>query len=256
MGDHTTCAKVIWTPWPGVENLVLDGSVYYYLEQNIEVSAAIKLTEGQTLNLCLNGCTISTDQKIYIFDISGTLNICDHGENKGAVTNLYSGTSHSMAFYVRGSTAGSLFNMYGGTYSAPNGKSTGTGGGVARVGTTAGGATFKMYGGTILGGNAAGDSVAANLVLDQKSVTWLYGGSITGGNNTKGAGNVILKGGSVLNLDGGSITDGTGVNGGNVRVSSGCTLTALAGSIVGGSVYAAGTVTVSDNAIIDEIINP
>lgn len=255
-GDHTSCNKVVWTPWPGVDSLVLDGSVYYYLTEDVTVDAAIKLAEGQTLNLCLNGCTISTDKKIYIFDISGTLNICDHSENKGAVTNLYSGTSHSMAFYLRGSASGSQFNLYGGTYSAPNGKSTGTGGCVARVGTTAGTATFKMYGGTIVGGTAAGSAVAGNLVLEQGSSTYLYGGSITGGSNTKGAGNLILKNGASVIMDGGSITNGSGTDGGNVYVKSGCSLTVLCGSITGGSVYAEGTVTVSDGAIVESIEYP
>ena len=255
-GDHTKCAKVVWTPWPGVDQLVLDGSMYYYLEENITVDKAIKLEEGQVLNLCLNGCSITTEQKIYIFDISGGLNICDHEERKGAVTNLYTGTSHSMAFYLRGSSAGSWFNMFGGTYSAPNGKTTGTGAAVARVGTSAGMAIFKMYGGCITGGQAASANVAGNLVLEQGSVTYLYGGSITNGNNTKGAGNVIVKNGAQMTIDGGTVSGGAGVNGENICVKSGCLLAVVSGAVTGGSIYAEGSVTVHDSAIVDSVIKP
>ena len=255
-GDHAKCAKVVWTPWPGVDQLVLDGSVYYYLEENITVDKAIKLEEGQVLNLCLNGCSITTEQKIYIFDISGGLNICDHEERKGAVTNLYTGTSHSMAFYLRGSSAGSWFNMFGGTYSAPNGKTTGTGAAVARVGTSAGMAIFKMYGGCITGGQAASANVAGNLVLEQGSVTYLYGGSITNGSNTKGAGNVIVKNGAQMNIDGGTVSGGVGVNGENICVKSGCLLAVVSGAVTAGSIYAEGSVTVHDGAIVDSVIKP
>jgi len=252
-GDHTGCANVEWTPWPGADALVLDGSVYYYLTEDVTVDTAIKLTEGQTLNLCLNGCTLSTTKKIYIFDISGTLNICDHAENKGAVTNLYAGTSHSMAFYLRGSASGSTMNLFGGTFSAPNGKATGTGGTVARVGTSAGTCTFKMYGGCITGGRASGAAIAGNLVLEQGSTSWLYGGLITGGNNDKGAGNVMLKNGAKLNLDGGSITAGTGLLAGNVYIKEKCSLSAIAGSIIGGTVYVEGTITLGDGAVVEQI---
>ena len=232
---------------------MLDGSVYYYLTEDVTVDTAIKLAEGQTLNLCLNGCTLSTTKKIYIFDISGTLNICDHAENKGAVTNLYAGTSHSMAFYLRGSASGSTMNLFGGSFSAPNGKATGTGGTVARVGTSAGTCTFKMYGGCITGGRASGAAIAGNLVLEQGSTSWLYGGLITGGSNDKGAGNVMLKNGAQLILDGGSITEGTGLLAGNVYIKEKCSLSAIAGSIIGGTVYVEGTITLGDGAVVEQI---
>lgn len=262
-GDHTTCSKVVWTAWPGVDSLVLDGSVYYYLTESITLDAAIVLEEGQTLNLCLNGNSITTTANIYIFNIYGTLNICDHadedGNYAGAITNLFSGTGkgyHSRVFYLRGTASGACFNLFGGNLSAPNAKATGTGGTVARAGSSSGTCTFKMYAGTIFGGNASSADIAGNIVLEKGSTTYLYGGLITGGSNDKGAGNVMLKNGAQFHLEGGSITNGTGVNGSNVRVNSGCTLAAVSGAITGGTVYAAGTITVSDTATVEEIIYP
>ena len=259
-GDHTECTDVEWTPWPGADALTLDGSVYYYLTQDITVDKVIKLEEGQILNLCLNGHSITTTANIYIFDVYGELNLCDHpnedGSYSGAVTNLYSGKGHTRAFELRSPASVAKMNIFGGNFSAPNAQSTGTGSTVARVGSSTGKCVFKLYAGTIFGGKASSMAISGNITFESGSTGYLYGGLITGGSNDKGAGNVILKNGASLTLDGGSITNGTGIDGGNVRVNSGCTLAIISGAVTGGSIYAAGTVTVSENATVDEIITP
>jgi len=153
----------------------------YYLTGNLSISRYITIDE--TVNLCLNGYTITyTNYDDGISIAGGTLNLCDCAGNGGITEsysrtrshglirvqsngtfNMYSGMLHGSQAYngsgVYLSSTTAVFNMYGGRidscygpYSTSYSDSDSHGGAVYCVGgstTSSGGSTFRMYGGTI-----------------------------------------------------------------------------------------------------------
>ena len=73
---------------------------------------------------------------------------------------------------------------------------------------------------------------------------------------TSSTGNVIVKNGAQMTIDGGTVSNGVGVNGGNIWVKPNCILAIVSGRVLGGSIYAEGSVTVNDSAEVDSVIKP
>lgn len=192
----------------------------YALSEDVDLTGKTLVVKSDTtVNLCLNGHTISGDQRL--LRIYGTLNLCDcheHGEAEGTMTSSFASTTektnYGAIFYT---FYGSEFNLYGG-----NLKATGllTHAGVGAVShekqndeaykdIPAG--IMNMYGGTISGGN----------VTDKGGLVWvlhgatfnMYGGELFGGNAKSGGALYVNTDGSSANLLGGKIyncTDSSG----------------------------------------------
>lgn len=182
------------TPWDGVS---AEGVVY--LAEDLVLNKTVNVAQGKSLTLCLNGHTLSSNLRV--FEINGTLTICDCGN-----TGLIQGKSTSLAplFYVN--QTGS-FNLEGGTLQATSQVKGSIG-----IGTVYGG-TMNMSAGSIFGGratsNVGGISVQA---LGRFNMT---GGQIydcaSGGN-----GGCIQCISGTVNLEGGKIYNGSAKLGGDI----------------------------------------
>ena len=200
----------------------------YALTGDVDLTGkTLVVKSGTTVNLCLNGHTISGNQRL--LRIYGTLNLCDcheHGEAEGTMTSSFASTTektnYGAIFYT---FYGSEFNLYGG-----NLKATGllTHAGVGAVShekrkeedykdIPAG--IMNMYGGTISGGN----------VTDKGGLIWvlhgatfnMYGGELSDGVAGSGGALYVNNDGSSANLLGGKISNCTDSSGYALSLSNG-----------------------------------
>lgn len=238
--DHTHTAQ-IWEPWTG--EWVSGG--YYYLTEDLTSWSKLTINAGDTLNLCLNGHTI-TSSAACMLAIKGNLNLCDHKQGdsyKGELISNYAGTASSQGhvFYLY---AGGSFNMYGGKMSVNNTQ------GKNPVGIIRD--EMNLFDGVLTGGVSTADS--GNLYIAGDGVLNMYGGTVTGGETTGNGGNVYVRAGE-FNMFGGTVSDGKAENGGNIAVYAGAEANISGGMISGGdatkggAVYVAGTATIADATV-------
>ena len=116
IGDHTgTCNDVMWTAWDGMGEITYtDNTAYVYLKDNATRSGALKVSNGQTLNLCLNGKTLSSTFTVIEVTGNATLNICDCQSN-GEITNTSESNSPIRVDPEHKGVA--TLNLYGGKIS-------------------------------------------------------------------------------------------------------------------------------------------
>ena len=203
IGDHSCGSLQTWEPWTGTET---DG--FYYLTGNVDLTKTLAIGKGKTLNLCLNGFDIIGGTGVNrIFNIYGTLNLCDHkqadGSYNGDVISNYEGTNTSTGrvFYIQNSATNGCgtFNMYGGNLKSNSSTKCGGIGGICYI--------MNMYGGTISGGTAT--SYGGNLRIEADSAALsIHGGTISGGNAPTGGNIQNAKTKAKIYLYGGQITDG------------------------------------------------
>ena len=247
--DHTCMEQTpVWEAWTGT----WESGKYYYLTDHYTVTETIKIDEGKTLSLCLNGFDLIGAENVNrIFNVFGVLNVCDHaledGSFNGDVTNNYTGTDIKTGgvFYVQNRTD-AAFNLYGGNLTFTTKLKNGGVGGV-----TAG---FNMYGGRLLGNSISDDGGVLYVEL-KNAVVNLYGGEISGG-RAKNGGNIYIKNGAVT-IDGTMVSGGYASNaGGSIRVQADTTLTLVSGKISGGeakgnggNIYSLGNVIITGGTI-------
>ena len=253
--DHGHTQVTEWTAWNGPAangdtNITYDSNntAYIYLADNVTTKYSIKVREGKTLYLCLNGKSITKTSEdgtfggVIVVKEGGKLVLCDckPSGNEGSIThspgiegrgvrmggNTY-GVDTEFLMYggkISGNHVGddgagvqiqnATFKMYGGEISDNHVEKAGNyGGGGVNVYSDG---TFTMYGGKISGntvnGNDGGGVAAFN--ADFK----MYGGTITG-NAAGNMGGGVYVGNTSPILSGGSITGntcGANANGGGV----------------------------------------
>ncbi|MBR5570259.1 MAG: hypothetical protein IKW10_05115 [Oscillospiraceae bacterium] len=200
-------------PWIGLSqadilegSYTLDADTYYYLKEDVTLSKNIAVGSGKTLNLCLNGHTITAPSAARAFVLSGgTMNLTDCCKTGNVVaTNAATGA----AILVQGSKG------------ASNGILS----------------TFNMYGGTITGGQA----IQGGTVAVTGGTMNLYGGKLIGGTATKNGGTLYVEKGQTLNLYGGELTSGTAAVGECLYADTETSIT-IDGSVVLEAVYLNGT---------------
>ncbi|MBR5570329.1 MAG: hypothetical protein IKW10_05480 [Oscillospiraceae bacterium] len=250
IGDHTCGDAIVWEPWTGT----WESGKSYYLTENYNLTATIKIDEGMTLNLCLNGHDIIGATNVNrIFNVFGVLNICDHkaedGTYAGDVINNYDIAKGDIktggVFYVQNRTE-AAFNLYGGNLTFTTKLKNGGIGGVT--------ASFRMYDGKLLGNTVSGDGGVLYLEHTNANVR-LYGGEISGGRATNG-GNIYLNKGSVY-VEGATISGGYATNaGGSIRVQADTNLYLISGKITGGeakgnggNIYSLGNVSITGGSL-------
>lgn len=175
-GDNATAANC------------LPSSGDWYLTQPVTLAAPHVVDNG-TLNLCLNGksVTLGADGAVFSVKSDGVLNLTDcKGTSCGSITHTDStnGAGVSVEAGGEGTTAGT-FNLYNGKITGNN-NLNGKGGGVSVLG----GGQFNMYGGTITNNNA--DTGGGVYVADNATVT-IGGGSITNNNANEGGGMTVVN---------------------------------------------------------------
>lgn len=197
---------ITYTAWTNSEMLPVSAG-NYYLTDNVTLSFQEWWVPRGTVNLCLNGktitCSESVKNPIYVINIVETDTVFSLYDCAGAgkIVGLHGGVSNTGTFNLyAGKITGregsgvfntGVFNMYGGEVSDCTAYHLG--GGVVTSGT------FNMYGGKIrnnilLNSDGWGDTLGGGVFVD--GTFNMYGGEISG--------NVADSGGGVSSGGGGS----------------------------------------------------
>ena len=208
--------NIVWTPVSSATGLNNGDNIY--LTDDITLTRTWQISAGGTVNLCLNGHTITANgdfDAITLTSNTNTLNICDCSKScSGKITH---GTKEDHTTY---SGAGVYMTAAGGRK-----------------------ATVNMYGGTITGNRFTGGS-GAGVYMEGKGTFNMYGGSITGNTTTVDhtTGGVYVSGGE-FNMTGGSIT----ATGGGVKVDGKGTFNMSGDAVISNNnAYGGGGVSVSN----------
>ena len=231
IGDHTgSCGDVTWEAWNGTSEISYDSNntACVYLSDSAARNGALKVSNGQTLNLCLNGKTLSSTYTVIEVKGNATLNICDC-QGGGGIT-ISSGCvieTDTRDYVNRKAVLGTAtLNLYGGKLSTDDTHDSGT----VKLYNNDGGepqtvAVFNMYGGEVHNkdfGESAVYASHANIGTGYYNIN-MYGGSVT---CEKGNGFELNNNKNItMQITGGMVTSGWY----GVRLSSQNTLT-LAGN--------------------------
>lgn len=254
-----------WTALTNVASIGTEGETgNYYLSGSLALSQTLTIADGATVNLCLNGYTLTGPQSATAIKLGSgaTLNLYDESGSsgsirwsggtgvyiaRGAVFKMYGGQLDGRSSYggkaveIMGADAthglsGGLFVMRGGVIA----NSKGFGVYLSYSGTLSDGiepAVFDMKGGKIADGTTGSDNGGA-VGLYANGIFTMEGGSITGNACLYSAINVVSGTGVKVNLLGGSITGNNSTGSGNycggVKLATGSTLT-LGGTQLSGN---------------------
>ncbi|MBO5716188.1 MAG: hypothetical protein J6S23_07360, partial [Clostridia bacterium] len=191
VGDHTAEQSVEWTAWDGTSNITYtDNVAYLYLTADVTFSQALKVNNGKTLYLCLNGHRVKSGGGTHkaLWMSSGNLVLTDCGTDTreghiDATTGLWTegapNNAGDIAYNLSGGVITGFNHRQGGAISAYNGSVTVFG--VNICGNTApktgsnyyegggavnatGNVTAKLYNVT-MSGNASGNDGGAVMVV-------------------------------------------------------------------------------------------
>ncbi len=225
--------KVIFLPWSEVisnTSYISNGgvvqSVNVYLDTDAALTQTIKLVKGSTLNLCLNGHTLNTNDNQFTFpkNTGEKMNLSDCGSG-GKITGGETNAPINLG--------GAIFTMYSGAIS----------GNTARA-ILVGNTDAKAY---ILGGTLSGNSTTyidgGGAICVQKGYLEIGGSAIISGNST------TTRGGAI-SVHAYSATASMAI-GGNAKITGNTAGTfggAISTSIENGGTIA--SCTISGNAVI------
>ncbi len=200
---HDTTAP-IWTAWDGTSDITYINNVaYVYLTDSAKPSSALTVTGGNTLNLCLNGKTLSRAATV---EGIATLNICDCiGGGEITVSSGYAIGVETKS----NSNVHTTLNLYGGKIST---NYTMDGGAIKLFNNDLNNsqtvAVFNMYGGevcNVYSGESAVYASYANIGRGYYNIN-IYGGSVTCENGCGFNFNDNIN--VTVNIAGGTITSG------------------------------------------------
>lgn len=210
-----TCETVMFQAWSASDVLPTE-SGSYYLTTDVSLTVSWVLPEATTLNLCLNGHTVSgAVPHIISTYLNGHhagihLSVTDC-VGTGKLVNTRTTTADQGAAVFFGSEGGT-FDFYAGTLTMAAGSTSSVTGGVVMVNN----GTMNMYGGTVTGGKTTANG--ANLFVTSNGTANMYGGTITNGYATKNGGGVYLANGSFTMYGGEIYGNTTEDSGGNMAV--------------------------------------
>ena len=218
-GDITKCTNpdhsggnhggaVTWEAWNGTSEISYDSNntAYVYLSGNATLSSTLTVTDGKTLNLCLNGKKLSHNTFIVI-QVTGdaTLNICDC-QGGGIIAAANSMRAAIEVNPNRGDSTATL-NLYGGEVSGGvfdniHDKS------IIKLDSSYEGskAVFNMYGGKVQNRNIYNSCYAVYVTHRSDCQINIYGGDVTC-NKGDGIG-VWNSGDAQVLIAGGTVTGG------------------------------------------------
>ena len=158
--------------------LTLEDGKSYYLGEKINTTKAITITG--TVNLCLNGNTLSSTYTVIEVKGGATLNICDcHGG--GGITNTSKSNYGAINIIVKDGTA---LNLYGGKISSSAKHTVKLENKYSSNGVSA---AFNMYGGEVYNDYSSRDTESCAIGIfgtsDSSSEINIFGGSVTSTNN-------------------------------------------------------------------------
>ena len=181
IGDHVgDCNNVIWTEVTQDHvlsdgRLTLAGGGSYYLGTNIAISKCITITG--TVNLCLNGKTLSRSSTVIEVKGNATLNICDC-QGGGIITPTES--TYAAIEVTPSSDKTATLNLYGGEVSGSVCDSI-FDESIIKLGSSYVGskAVFNMYGGKVQNLNINNSCSAVYVTSDNACQINIYGGEVT-----------------------------------------------------------------------------
>ena len=272
VGDHTQCTDAKWLPVASVNywNVLTkagtlsgrrafkDTETYIYLTADITLDARLEVDPGQTVNICLNGHTLTTKSgERFAENCGGTLNLCDCQSTGKLVANNF-----PTAIY---NYAKANFNLFGGTVTTNLTTTTqkwgllyGGDDKVDSLNLTTAPSNIAIYGGTV---DASGLTMTAS--GSHGGALWqfcggkvaIYDGTLKGANITDGNGGAIsvTSGSAKFLMTGGTVTGGKAPLGGNIYL-AGADSTISGGTVTGGStgVYLKAGATLSGTVSITE----
>ncbi len=238
---YHTCGDVTFQPWTETTSLPTDGN--FYLTEDVTVSAITEITDNKTLNLCLNGHTITNDRDDAkrFFTVRGDLNIADCGTTGKILSYVNSTSANGGIAYIYSGNGGNM-SIYGGTLELDG---QARGGGIIYVGNnTNGTSVLNIYGGTLKNGNVTGNG--GGVFISNKCTVNMYGGTVTGSYAGASGGAFYVTGGCTLNIYGGTVTGSTGGIGRSVRAAADSVVNLLGGKLetVGSTNISCGDATV------------
>ena len=187
---------IVWTPVSSESGLNNNGD-NIYLTDDITLTRTWQISAGGTVNLCLNGHTITANgdfDAITLTSNTNTLNICDcnaSGAGKGIITHA-EGMTGSGVYMTAADGRKATVNMYGGTITGNTGHTVTVKNGVS---TRGGGvyvdknAQFFMHGGSITENTA---DVGGGVYYVASNSLYVSGNvNITGNKGTDGKANNV-----------------------------------------------------------------
>ncbi len=266
--NHSSLTYTAWTDATALPS----SAGNYALLTDVTISDTWKGWSG-TMNICLNGHTITTEGGRVMEVASGSiLNIADCRAECGSITggritdvgggimnegtfNLYGGKirgnktefyDHDFDKHGGGVYNGNIFNMYGGEITANTADRNG-GGGLYNVGTC------NIYGGSISSNTATHGGGG----IYNTGTLYLRGGSIsdndTGDENNSTPGGGIANVGGTLIMSGGTVFGNCALTDGGGIYSSGGALTVSGGTISGNTAQKGGGVFVQIDTTIAQL---
>ena len=184
IGDHTTCESVEWTEWTDATKLPTEAG-NYYLTKDVTLTAVWR-KDGTSINLCLNGHTITGSTSARVFTLqNNTMSICDCSAEKTGKIVSKSTANYGKVAYLYNDTGATTLNIYGGTLTFEGTKDESAFGELIRVANKkTNPAIVNLYDGTLTGG--FGQS-AGGVQVDNNGTLNMYGGTITGCEAANGA---------------------------------------------------------------------
>ena len=247
---HTHNASVTWEPWDGTT--AFTSGKYYYLTKDIDLSTLalhsdLKDLDGdgkaewleissKTVNLCLNGHTITSASRVFKLKGSATVNITDHKKSDGTYAGALIGKgltkTQSSSEGNGNNNEGGVFmlwaattklNIYGGNFRLHNTPvaQLSKGGIIQSCGTvsiydgvlengvaTSGGtislfnnnATLNLYGGILRNGTASTGAHIFSAGSSKPPIVNLYGGTLTGGKTDSATSGAVAMNYGTLNI--------------------------------------------------------
>lgn len=210
IGDHTeTCEKVTWTAWNGTDEISYDAgtnTAYVYLSDNAARSSMLTVTDGKTLNLCLNGKKLSRTSTVIEVKCGATLNICDC--RGGGIIAAANSMRTAIEVNPNSGNSTATLNLYGGEVSGSVFDSTFDKSIIKLDNSSVGSkAVFNMYGGKVQNSNSDSRCSAVHVTSDNDYQINIYGGEVTcdKGDGIKawnsGAAPVLIAGGTITGGD-------------------------------------------------------
>ncbi len=240
-------AQVDWYEWTE-QGKVPVTTRHWRLTNDIILTYQADIKDYQDVVIDLNGYTIESVERRRVFSVGdkasqGTLSIVDQSKEKTGTVNTIGESPHGGIAEIKAGT----FNLYSGTIDASKIVASSYGLGVY---VTAG-STFNMHGGTIIGGTSVcgrkynsgfiGGGGGAVYVMGTFN---MYDGTIRDGkavayqNNTGGyhwgiGGNVDVRNAATFNMEGGEILNGMADrSGGNVYVTANTATFTMRGGVI------------------------
>ena len=172
--DNIIYNGITFQPWTSTNSLPASGS--YYLKNNVTMTTSTIIEAGATVNLLLNGHSITRTENIStgnIYNVRGIFNLYDQ-ENTGKVTVKGNctfvtldpdGTFNMYGGWVNGcelkSSVSKIISVYHGTFNMCGGKITGntidTGDPNDAAVNASGGGKISLSGTAMIGNNTKGD---------------------------------------------------------------------------------------------------